>query len=332
MFPYLYSRVNNIQNDTMNNSEIPPRELRNWIEDLTRGAPFGCLVKKDRRISVELYGGGFGRDSLFEIGSIRKSFNSALIGRGIEEGRIDLGVKACEVWPELLRISGEEKDREITLHHLASGTSGWLTADPPGLRFRYNNAAFTASEKVTARLLGFQNDEIAPEVERLFRGPLRADSWKIYHFPNEFDPENIDNPGPKLAIDSNLRDLVSWGELWLDGGKRGGAGLVPDEWTRRARIPAETVIRPCYYGYNWFVNRGRALWPDAPEDSFGHAGWGTFKPSGLVSRAYLWLCPSLNAAAALVTDAAAGFADDFLEVPMGLTAGWIGRVAEAVKN
>ncbi len=88
------------------------------------------MVSEDRTLG-EWYVGEFSESSLFEIGSIRKSFNCALIGLGLEQGTIELNVKAHSVWPELLELSGEEKDCAITLHHLASGVSGWLTSDPP---------------------------------------------------------------------------------------------------------------------------------------------------------------------------------------------------------
>ena len=311
-------------------SEEALAALRRWIEHETRGRPWGCVVLTGGRTAAAWYGAGFSAESLFEIGSIRKSFNSALLGRGVQDGRIDLQVKAHEVWPELLRISGDPRDRQITLHHLASGTSGWLTGDPPGRRFQYNNAAFTAAEQVTARLYGFPNGEIAPEAERLFRDALGARSWRMYHFPNRFDAKDIDNPGPKLAVDSNLRDLASWGQLWLDEGRRDGRQLIPAGWVKRACSRVNPELAPCIYGYNWFLNLDRAVWPQAPADSFGHVGWGTFRPSGEESRAFLWVCPSLATVAAMVTDVSVGFANDFLQVPMGLTAEWVARVAAAV--
>jgi CubicO group peptidase (beta-lactamase class C family) len=306
--------------------------LERWLENNVGTHPFGCVVaNKDRTLS-EWYGGGFGDSSLFEIGSIRKSFNSALIGRGLETGAIDLNVKAHTLWPELVHLSGREEDRDITLHHLASGVSGWLTEDPPGVRFRYNNAAFTAAERVVARINGYANDETAPAVERLFKNRLGTDSWHFYHFPNAFDPNDIENPGPKLAVDSTLRDLVTWGRLWLQQGKWGSEQVIPADWVRRARTRSNAQIKQCYYGYNWFINVDHALWPQAPSDSCGHVGWGTFRPSGETSRAYLWICPSLHAVAAMVTDVEVGFANDFLDVPMGVTAEWIAEVARFVER
>jgi len=305
--------------------------LRTWIGGKTQETPFGCLIMRNGFIIAEWYGGGFSAESLFEIGSIRKSFNSALIGIGIKEGKVDLKAKVVDFWPEIIEISGNSADGAITLHQLASGTSGWLTPDPPGTMFQYNNAAFTVAERVVARKYRLPKDEIASKVQRGFKIPLGAESWQIYHFERKFTPEDIENPGPKLAIDSNLRDLVKWGLLWLNKGIWEGRELIPPDYVELATHLVNPCISNAYYGYNWFVNAKRALWPDAPENSYGHAGWGTFKPSGKESRAYIWICPSLNIVAAIVADVSVGFANDFLEVPLKITAEWIGRVVHSMK-
>ena len=67
-----------------------------------------------------------------------------------------------------------------------------------------------------------------------------------------------------------------------------------------------------------------------PPDAYGHAGNGTFKPSEEPSRAYLWICPSLEIVAAIVAQVSAGFANDYLQVPQGVTAEWVGRIVRAV--
>ncbi len=301
-----------------------------WIEEQTGGIRYGCIILVNGNTVAEWYGGGFTDQSIFEIGSIRKSFNCALVGPGIRQGTIDLDVEANDIWPEIVKLSGDDKDRGITLHHLMSGTSGWLTPDPPGLRFLYNNAAFTAAERVVARIYGLPHDETAPEVRRRFKESLKANSWTVYHFERDFDPKKHSNPGPKLAIDSNLRDLVKWGQLWLDNGKYGDGQLIPAEHIKRSTQPVNPNIPEARYGYNWFLNRGRDLWPDAPPDSYGHPGFGTFRPSGEASRAYLWICPSLNTVAGIVADASVGFGSDHLDVPNGLTAEWIGMIVRSM--
>jgi CubicO group peptidase (beta-lactamase class C family) len=309
-------------------------ELRAWIERQADGGPYGCLIVRGASLAAEWYGGGFGAQSLFEIGSIRKSFNSALIGLGIEAGIVDLGARAAEWWPELVALSGDPGDAKITLHQLASAVSGWLTPDAPGTAWRYNNAAFTAAERVVARMFGLPGDEISsPEISSLvvrrFKGPLRASSWNVYHFARAFSARS-GNPGPKLAIDSTLRDLVKWGQLWLNEGLWEGQSLIPGDWVSRATRPANPGLTGAHYGYNWFVNDGRSLWPGAPQDAYGHSGNGTFKPSEEPSRAYLWICPSLGLVAAIVAQVSAGFANDYLQVPQTVTAEWVGQIVRAV--
>jgi CubicO group peptidase (beta-lactamase class C family) len=252
-------------------------QTKDWIGEKTENTPYGCMILRNGKIAAEWYGGGLSPENLFEIGSIRKSFNSALIGIGIQERKIDLSVKAVDAWPDITEISGDQADEAITLHQLVSGTSGWLTPDPPGKTFVYNNAGFTAAEQVVARICGLVDDEIAPEVVRKFKIPLEAESWKVYHFEREFTPQDIENPGPKLAIDSNLRDVIKWGYLWLNKGVWNGKELIPGDYVNLATSLVNPEIPNAYYGYNWFVNAKKALWPDAPEDSYGHAGFGTFK-------------------------------------------------------
>jgi CubicO group peptidase (beta-lactamase class C family) len=304
--------------------------LHGWVEGLARGQPYGSIIIHNGAVAAEWYGNGFGPDSRFEIGSIRKSFNSALIGLGLERGRVDLQKRASEVWPDIIRLGDPAKDAAISLHHLASGVSGWLSLEPPGATFRYNNAAFTAAERVTARMLGFARDEIAPEVSSRFKTALNAESWRCYHFEREFAPGDRDDPGPKLAIDSNLRDLAAWGELWLNAGDWRGQRLIPAEWVARATSRVNPHIPNALYGYNWFVNAGGRLWPEAPDDSFGHPGWGTLKPSGTESGAFLWICPSRRVVAAMVTARSTGFTADFQEVPMPLTTQWLALVMRHV--
>jgi CubicO group peptidase (beta-lactamase class C family) len=289
---------------------------------------WGCIVRRGGATVAEWYGGGFGPSDLFEIGSLRKSFASALIGTGLEAQTVTLDTPAARAWPGIVAISGAPKDEAITLHHLASGVSGWLTDDPPGARFRYSNAAFTAAERVIARMMSLPDDEIAPEAHRLFGRAAESGSWRFYHFDRAFDPADIGNPGPKLAVESTLADLVSWGEAWLRGGvARDGSRLFPAAWAHRATRPVHPGLADAHYGYCWFVNSGRALWPLAPDESFGHVGFGTFVADGRPSRAYLWACPALAACACVVSEPRSGFGNDFLKVPLRVTAEWVERVA-----
>jgi hypothetical protein len=269
--------------------------LRPWWTEFTNAQRSGLLVWHRGQIVAEWYGGGLTADSRFEIGSLRKSFNSALVGaKGL-----DVSARAFDVWPEIHTHTGREKDKAITLHQLLSATSGWKTERNPGEEFLYNNAAFTAAERVTARLLKLPRDEVAPEIDRLFKAPLGANSWRFYHWDRPFNPADR-STGPKLSIDSNLRDFLRWGVLWHNRGKHESRALIPEAWVLRATSIVNPHLPGPHYGYNWFVNADGKLWPDLPRDAYGHSGSGTFKPDDAKSRSYLFVCPSRELVVACV--------------------------------
>lgn len=299
--------------------------LLNWLDGRTQGTPYGIAVVRGGNVLVDHYAGGAGPQNRWDIGSIRKSFNSALAGQAIAEGLIALETPAHRMWPGLVELSGQDDDREITLHHLLGSTSGWLTNDAPGERFRYNNAAFSAAERV---LGGALRCEVSDAVtERLIR-PLGLADTTARHRDAPFDPNSYGDPGPKLLIESTVCDLLRWGELWLHGGLWSGRALIPAEHVRRATRRVDPHIADSHYGYCWFVNEDLALWPGAPPDSYGHPGVGYNLNGPDPSRSFLWICPSLELAAAICADPCAGIADDYRNVPMPVTAQWIDRVLE----
>lgn len=303
------------------------KALGSWLARALAGRRYGCLLVRGGEVAGEWWGGGFSAADRFEIGSIRKSFCSALVGIGVARGDFGYDLRGESGWPHFVAMSGDAADAEITLHDLMSASSGWLTPAPRGTEMRYNNAAFTATERVVGRHYGLEGDEIAPTVEAAFKAALGTASWTVYHMRQRaLDAANIDCTGPKLAIDSTLRDLARWGELWCAGGAWEGRQLIPAEHVARATKRTNPHIPGAHYGYNWFVNDGRALWPGAPEDSFGHIGNGTFKRDEAASFASLWICPRLKAVAALVT-AREGFGDSHLVVPQNGNADWIARAA-----
>ncbi|MGG5822569.1 serine hydrolase domain-containing protein [Falsiroseomonas sp. HW251] len=292
-----------------------------WLVAQSEGTPFGGLVLHRGQVAAERLAHGFTAETRFEIGSIRKSINSALIGRALARGTLTPGLNAAEAWPDLVAISGDPRDRAITLAMLATGTSGWLAPEGPGERFRYNNAAFTAAERVVARAHGWAGDSILAETRTALVEPLGLSSWHLYHFDRPFDPARFEDPGPKLAVDSNLLDLARWGLLWAEG----GGDLIPAEHVVRATRPANPELDACY-GWNWYSNAEAAAWPAAARDAFGHGGTATFPDSGTAIRTFLWCCPSLSLVAAIVAIADVGIGRDRLVEPNGIRAGFTARL------
>lgn len=71
----------------------------------------------------------------------------------------------------------------------------------------------------------------------------------------------------------NAYDMARFGYLTLNRGRWQERQLLSDEWVEQALTP--TPAEPTYGYMNWYVNRGRAFLPSAPESAFGHQGNGT---------------------------------------------------------
>src|SRR5690606_9886029 len=75
------------------------------------------------------------------------------------------------------------------------------------------------------------------------------------------------------------RDMARFGYLYLRQGRWRDRQVLSREWVRMATTP--TRIKPTY-GYMWWLNTGRALYPSAPESAFFARGAGSN---------IIWICP-----------------------------------------
>ena len=217
----------------------------------------------------------------------------------VEEGRLTLDTPVHEVWPEIHILTGAEKDRHIRMRHLATHTSGWMTEQGPGEVWLYNNAACTAGHAAIGRIYGLSGDRVAPLVQERIAAEIGASSWDCYHYAESFASGQHGQPGPKLAIDSSLRDLTRYGYLWLRKGVWNGAQLVPRDYALEARSN-QTADLDGHYGYWWFTNDRKILLPGAPEDAFCHVGNGREE-----RRSVCLIIPSLDLVAVVGTSARA---------------------------
>jgi CubicO group peptidase (beta-lactamase class C family) len=215
-------------------SQVKLNDYISWLCSKAEGEPFGTIIVRLGKIACEYYGSGANIDSKWDIGSIRKSVTSALLGMTIEEGKLSPGAIIYDVWPEIYTITGKSKDKKIKMRHLANMTSGWMTDKSAGEEWLYNNAACTAGNAVIGRVYNMPEDKIVPLVEERIRDKIQAASWDCYHYTDDFSPGNYGHPGPKLAIDSNMRDMARYGCLWLREGQWNGEQLIPRSYVIQA--------------------------------------------------------------------------------------------------
>jgi CubicO group peptidase (beta-lactamase class C family) len=295
-----------------------------WLRSKAEGEPFGTIIVRSGKIVREYYGSGAGAGSKWEIGSIRKSVTSALLGMAIAEKKLSLDTVVYDVWPEISRITGAEKDKQIRMRHLATNTSGWMTASRPGETWLYNNAACTAGGAVIGRVYGMKEDRIAPLVAERIARKIHA-GWDCYHYDQKLSPGSHRQPGPKLAIDSNLRDVARYGYLWLREGEWNGVQIIPREYVREARRNQVAGLGG-HYGYWWFTNDGKALLPGAPDDAFFHVGNGKNN-----RRTVLLVVPSLDLVVVVGTGAGAyDITSGYESQPVGKVDEWICKILEAL--
>jgi CubicO group peptidase (beta-lactamase class C family) len=71
---------------------------------------------------------------------------------------------------------------------------------------------------------------------------------------------------------ASSRDHARFGLLHLRRGRWGKSQVLSEGWVDEATAPGD--VNPVY-GYMWWRNAGRELWPSAPDTSYAALGYGT---------------------------------------------------------
>ncbi|WP_232668171.1 serine hydrolase domain-containing protein [Pseudonocardia sp. TRM90224] len=172
--------------------QMPAAALPNGLDELVRtrmaelkvpGAAVGILADGIEHVA------GFGvtnvkhplpvdGDTLFQTGSIGKTYTGTAIARLVEDGRLDLGAPVRTYLPGF-RVADDRVSREVTVRHLVTHTAGWFgdseieTGDgddalaryvemmatlpqiaPLGEHFSYNNAALCVAGRIVEVVTG----------------------------------------------------------------------------------------------------------------------------------------------------------------------------------
>jgi CubicO group peptidase (beta-lactamase class C family) len=236
--------------------------------------------------------------TLFQIGSISKSFAALAVLREVERGRLELDVPVTEYLPWFRLRAGTE---HVTLHRLLSHTAGLVPGmDPtpsslgealvlartearaPGA-YRYSNAAYAVVGLILERVTGLPIGEALRQAvfepagmtatEAVVTNALRARSAVGYE---PLDDSLSWRPGAPLAaapwaetdsaagsISSTAEDLAAYARVFL----RDGGGVVSAESLERMLTTASEPDQDGIgYGYGMIVEaRPEPAW-------IGHGG------------------------------------------------------------
>jgi CubicO group peptidase (beta-lactamase class C family) len=284
--------------------EAPP-----WNETLgpvrPRGGPNGLLLRGGRIVAE--WGDTAQVDLTF---SVAKSYLSILAGLAVDRGLIrDVHERVCLTpdvdWGADGGFAPPHNDR-ITWHHLLTQTSEWegeLWGKPdlidrhrsvgggrnatgkkgthrdlqePGAFWEYNDVRVN---RLALALLRVWRRPLPEVFRELVMDPIGASgTWEWHGYRNsyvEIDGQRMQSVsggshwGGGMFI--HAQDQARIGLLLLRGGVWNGRRILSEDWIARMRVPC-----PLYpqYGYLWWLNTGRALFPSASEASYSASGAG----------------------------------------------------------
>lgn len=192
------------------------------------------LTDRERLLRVSTYGHSdraagtpLQPETLFQIGSISKSFACILILQLQEEGRLDVHAPLREYLPW---FEVRSRFEPITLHHIMTHTAGivggsdatastlhevWAMRDteattPPGTFFHYSNAGFKILGLILERLLGQPIGEIMRQ--------------------RIFEPLGMAASQPAITHDTRRRLAVGYEPFYDDRPLPRGGLLAPATW------------------------------------------------------------------------------------------------------
>lgn len=264
-------------------------ETRKEVLDdlLQRTGTRAFLILKEDELIRETYLGS-SRESINTSFSSAKSFNSALIGAAIAEGKIgSVNDPVIQYIPE---IAGRGLDR-LTIRDLLLMNSGIryveggelpfyyapfaddaLTYYPPDLRevtlhveasgapigeaFRYNNYHPLLEGLILERVTGMT---VAQYLQEKFWKPMGAE------FPASWSLDSEENGFEKMESGINARaiDFARFGLIFLHNGYWNGVQILPESWVRESTEPLRPDPRTWetfpswldyggYYKYHWW--------------------------------------------------------------------------------
>ncbi len=235
------------------------------------------LVARDGRLVFERYYNGVQAADRLPIFSITKSVVSALVGIALADGDLpSIDDRLVDLLPDAFGPETVPRARSITLRHLLTMTAGfgpnysYVLEDPvptlvnrplfsaPGTTFGYDSGSSDLLSAVLTRATGMTAAQYA---QRHLFGPLgiREPRWPPL-------TQGVSRGGSGLLL--RPRDLLAFGQLYLDGGEWRGRQIVPAAWARAATRTQVRLGGGRGYGYNWWTERG----PPRFFAAFGHLG------------------------------------------------------------
>ena len=228
--------------------------------------------------------------TLFQVGSISKTFTGTLIMKMVEDGKIDLDATVRTYLPEF-KVADSEASEKVTIRHLLTHTSGWFgdffldtgpgddaaakyvaeMADleqlaPIGQVWSYNNAGFYLLGHIIEVISGKSYQDALHEMvlhplglKNTFFDPGDVIT---HRFATGHDRGQVARPWslPRAAypvggIACSVHDLLTYARFHMgDGTLVDGKRLLQKESLIKMQTPIATVWKKEQWGVTWAVN------------------------------------------------------------------------------
>jgi CubicO group peptidase (beta-lactamase class C family) len=242
-------------------------------------------------------------DTLFQIGSITKTFTGTAAMVLVERGLLDLDEPVQKYLPEF-RVADEDVASRVTMRHLLTHTGGWIgdyfddfgagddalarmvaslatlpQLTPLGEIWSYNNAGFYVAGRVIEVLTGKQYEDA---VQELLLEPLGLENtfffaedvmtrrFAVGHHRNDDGPPTVARPWPigrahhpAGALASTVRDLLRWARFHMSDGEGILSRQSLDEM-QREQFAAGSIFEAV--GLTWAISERTGL------RTLGHGG------------------------------------------------------------
>jgi len=241
-------------------------------------------------------------DKKFNTHSMRKSFLSALYGRYVRDGVIDLDLTLAEAGiDDNPPLTEEEKKATIrdclkarsAVYHPALYESASMKRRKPsrhtmkaGTHWYYNNWDFnvlaTLFEKYTGR-------KVFEAIEEDIAGPIGMQDFSAEDGTYITGDDSIH---PAYPFRITARDLARFGLLMLNEGQWNGREIIPRDWVRQStRYHSDAALYGSDgYGYMWWVARDHNKYPHLPNVTLPEGGYSARGAGGH----YLLILPTHN--------------------------------------
>ncbi len=228
------------------------------------------LVSRRGEMILERYYNGRRPERLANIKSVSKSVISAAVGIAIDRGFITSGRQPiADFFPDLLGSDDDAPKREITIEDLLTMRSGlestsnrnygaWVLSrnwvqyalarpllNPPGKTMEYSTGNAHLLSAILTKVTGTSTWHF---VQETVAKPL---DFRLARWPQ--DPQGIYFGGNDMLM--TPRQMVAFGELYLNNGHANGQQIVPARWVKASLVPRARSRRESgrFYGYGWWM-------------------------------------------------------------------------------